>query len=473
MTSKRNVSVVLMLPPLRNVVGAATPDYVDSNRGHTPPMGLLYVQAACERSRHESIFLDADLEGWDHEEAARQALSHNPDLVGLQAMTFTLPDAYLVAKAIKRVNPKVKVLIGGPHPTIYPTETVALDAVDFAFAGEGEIGMIQFLDAFHDSEWRSAVPGIACKRNGRVYFTPSAGYIKEMDIIPFPARRSSPYHRYSSVLAERNPITIMITSRGCPFNCIFCNRMGRKYRYHSPNYILAEIDEIISLGIREIFVHDDTFTLRRNRVEAICRGLIERGHDIAWEARTRIDCVDEELLALMRRAGCHRLSFGVESGSEHVLEKMRKGIDLERVEKVFSWCRREGIITLADFMIGNLGETIEDIDKTLDLMKKINPDYVQFSICSPYPGTPLYELALQRGLISSDVWLEFAREPLQKFHSPVWTEYFTEEELSRIAASAYRAFYMRPSFIWKQLKKINSVEQLLTMMRGAWGMLFK
>lgn len=467
----KKVRVVLIHPPLHNVLSAATPGYVDRNRGHTPPMGLLYIQAAVEQSGHESTFLDADLEGWDHHETARQALSYNPDLIGLQAMTFTLKDAYLVAQAIKRLSPETQVMIGGPHATIYPRETVELEAVDYALAGEAELSFISFLDAFSDPASRASVPGIACRIEGQTSFTPSCGLLKDLDLVAIPARHSSPYQRYSSVLAGRSPITIMITSRGCPFSCIFCNRMGRKYRCHSSDYVLREIESILSLGINDVFIHDDTFTINRERVAAICEGIIARKYDLVWEARTRVDCVDEQLLALMRKAGCRRLSFGVESGSERVLKNMRKGIDLDKVRKVFAWSKREGIVTLADFMFGNLGEEREDIDKTLALMKELGPDYAQFSICSPYPATPLYEIALERGIIPFDIWKEFSRNPLMDIEGPMWTENFSPEELRQITAAAYRKFYLKPAFVLKQFMKINSFGQLKRMMGATAGML--
>jgi radical SAM superfamily enzyme YgiQ (UPF0313 family) len=461
--------IVLMQPPLRNVIRTQVPDYVTS--GHIPPMGLLYVQAAIEQTQHESIFLDADLEGWSHEESARKALSFEPQVIGLQAMTFTLPDAYLLAQAIKNQNADVKVIIGGPHPTIFPEETATLENVDFAFAGEGESGMPRFLDAFGDQEALARVPGLAFKRDGRIHYLPQDGYLEKMDQIPIPARRSSPYKRYSSVLAERSPNTVMITSRGCPYSCIFCNRMGRRYRFHSAQYVLAEIEDILSIGIGEAFIHDDTFTIRRERVETICRGVIERGYNLVWEARSRVDLVDEALIALMRRAGCHRLSFGVESGSPKVLKSMRKDIEISRVIDVFAACRRNGIIALADFMVGNLDETGEDIKMTLDLAQHIDADYVQFSVCSPYPATPLYELAMERAIVVGDVWREFAKNPLGKFHPPVWTEFFSENELTQIATAAYRSFYLRPQFILRQLCCIKSFAQFLAMVRGAVGML--
>lgn len=469
--ARKRRRIVLIHPPQLTLLSGATPSYVDRNRGHMPPLGLLYLQAALEHSPHDPIFFDAALEGWDHDETARHALSHNPDVIGLQAMTFTMADAYLTVRAVKRLNPHVYIVIGGPHPTIYPCETAALEGVDFAFEGEGEQGLPLLLDVLDKPECWSTVPGLAFKRNGEICHVPSTGLLKNLDQVFYPARRSSRYKEYGCVLAKHGPVTTMITSRGCPFNCVFCNRMGRKYRWHSAEYVLGEIEEILNLGICEIFIHDDIFTLRRERVEAICHGIIERGYEVTWEARTRVDCVDEAMLALMRKAGCVRLSFGVESGSEKVLKSMRKGIDLKRVEQVFEWCRKEGIVTLADFMIGNLDEEKEDLQKTFDLVRRLRPDYVQYSICSPYPGTPLYELGLKTGLIGSDLWLEFAKNPLQKFTPPVWTQHFTEKELVEITTKAYRAFYYRPSFVMKQLVRIRSFSQLKNMAAAALGML--
>jgi len=150
---------------------------------------------------------------------------------------------------------------------------------------------------------------------------------------------------------------------------------------------------------------------------------------------------------------------------------MQKGINLKQVENVFNWCRDEGVITIADFMFGNLDEKKEDIHKSLNLVKQIKPDFVQYSICSPYPGTPLYEIGLEKGVIKKDVWLDFAKDPLSEFNSPLWTQHFTEEELVKITASAYRAFYLRPSFIIKQLGRINSFAQIKNMLLSVVGML--
>jgi radical SAM superfamily enzyme YgiQ (UPF0313 family) len=456
---------------MHNVVEAATPEYVSENSGCLPPMGLLYLQGALERSNHESIFLDANAERWDYATTVRNVLRQSPDLVGLQAMTFTMPDAYRMAVHLKEVAPELPIMIGGPHPTLFPLETVSLPAVDFAFAGEGEVDLIHFLDCFEDEQARASIPGVACKQDGQPSFTPSRGLLPDLDQLAFPARHSSRLDLYHSVLAKRNPITVMITSRGCPFNCVFCNRMGRKYRWHSAEYVLREFEEIASLGIGEVFIHDDTFTLRRDRVEAICSGLIKRDLGLIWEARTRVDCVDQELLELMANAGCRRLSFGVESASPKVLDSMRKGIDLDRVRSVFGWAKEVGITTLADFMVGSLDEELDDVKTTFSFAKTIRPDYVQYSICSPYPGTPLYEIGRETGLIPEDIWLEFAKNPLADFKAPVWTQHFSEQELVELAAEGYRRFYLRPTRILRELATVRSWRTFRKLFSAGWGVL--
>lgn len=445
------MKVVLVHPPLLNVLPAATPDFVDKNRGFTPPLGLLYIQAAIERSRHTSIFLDANLEGWTHKETAYIALSHNPHIIGIQAMTFTMPDVVLLVREIQKISPHTDIVIGGVHPTLYPEETELLGKNVYAMQGESERGFIDWLNVYPLS-------------------LPPTNPI-ELDALPFPARHASKWEKYTSVLAERNPITTMITSRGCPYQCIFCNRCGKTYRQHSSEYVLREFEEIERLNIPEVFIHDDTFTIDKDRVVDICNGLVTRRSKLIWEARTRADCITKELAFVMRSAGCRRLSFGVESGSPKVLELMKKGVNLKQIENAFKWCKEVGIKTLADFMIGNYGETLDDVKMTMDFMHKLDPDYAQFSICSPYPNTQLYDLAREKGLFPTDIWKEFANNPLQRFESPVWEEHFTRKELVSLTKQAYRSFYMQPKFIWKQLLKIKSWDKLKTMARGAIGIL--
>ncbi|MDD5441147.1 MAG: radical SAM protein [Candidatus Omnitrophica bacterium] len=469
----KKVKIALVNPYLGNILLSTVPDFLETNRGHFPPLGLLYLYSAIKRSGHEPFFFDADLEGWTHQETAQHILKKNPDIVGLTATTFTIFDAWALAKEIKKISPLTKVLIGGPHATIYPKETVMLDGVDFAIEGEGEKVIVDLLNNLFNNNGIVSIPGITQNIGGKINHMESEGLLSSLDDLTFPARYASDYKRYSSILAKRNPITVMMTSRGCPFNCVFCNRMGRKYRYHSAEYVLSEISEIVNLGIKEIFIHDDTFTLNKKRVVDICKGIIEKGWDITWEARTRVDCVDYEMMTLMKQAGCHRLSFGVESGSSRVLKSIRKEIDLERVKEVFNICRKLKIISLADFMVGNLNETYDDIKKTFRLVKEIKPDYVQYSVCSPYPNTPLYELGLRTGVIKEDIWLQYAKEPVRDFKAPVWTQNFTETELFDIVKKAYKQFYLSSDFIFKQIKRIKSLKQLKMQAKAAFGMFFQ
>ena len=463
--------VVLIHPPLQNQLIGSVPRFVEKNRGFMPPLGLLYLQAALERSPHASVFIDAHLEGVTHAQAALAALAHQPDVIGIQAMTFSMQDAYRLVLALRQTATRAKIIIGGPHPTIYPRETAQLAGVDYALAGEGEFSFIQFLNNLDDPHALRDIAGLAFKQDDGVHFTPVASWISDLDQIAFPARHASAFRKYRSILGQKRLMTTMMTSRGCPYACIFCKRMGRHYRMHSPEYVLSEIEQIRALGISGIFIHDDIFTVDKNRVHAICEGLIRKNLGVLWEARTRVDCVDEELLGVMRRAGCTRLSFGLESGSPKVLAAMRKNIDLGQAAQVFQSCRRLGIRTLADFMFGNLDEEHADIARTLHFSKRIRPDWVQYSICSLYPDTPLYQLALERGVIQSDIWRAFAANPLMAISCPKWIAHFSEGELRHMTQQAYRKFYLTLPFILKQLFSRSVFHHFGALIRGALALL--
>ena len=204
--------------------------------------------------------------------------------------------------------------------------------------------------------------------------------------------------------------------------------------------MLEEIEHCLSLGIREIFFHDDTFTIDKKRVLTICELINKRGLKFDRDARVRVDTVNYELLSGMKKAGCHRISFGVESGNPRILKNLRKGITLEQVETAFRQCRKLKIQTLADFMIGSPGESRQDIMETISFSRRLGADYAQFSVTTPYPGTDLYREALAKGVIESDVWSEFARNPKEDFIPPLWTENLSREELIELLNTAYKNF---------------------------------
>jgi radical SAM superfamily enzyme YgiQ (UPF0313 family) len=218
-------------------------------------------------------------------------------------------------------------------------------------------------------------------------------------------------------------------------------------------------------------MYDDTFTIDRQRVFDICDLIIAQKLDIKWDIRARVNTVDREMLERLKQAGCVRIHYGVESGTEKILKVLRKGITLEQVEKAFALTREVGIETLAYFMIGNPTETEEDIKKTINFIKKIKPDYVHIAATIPFPATNLYRMALEQKIIPRDVWLEFAKNPTKDFSPPLWEENLTAQKLHSYIKQAYRKFYFRPSYIIKRFFALKSFEEFKIKVKAGLSML--
>jgi len=245
--------------------------------------------------------------------------------------------------------------------------------------------------------------------------------------------------------------------------------MGRKFRARTAMQVVKEMVAIKEMGIDEVLIYDDTFTVDRQRVKDICRLLIGTNLGIVFDIRTRVDCVDEELLRLLKEAGCKRIHYGIEASSNSILRSLGKGITLEQVETAFKATKRVGIETLAYFIIGSPGETIADIEHTIKYAKELNPDYCHFAIMTPYPDTPLYQSGLTKGAYN-DYWTEFAREPGNGFKTPYWGE-IEEEELDRLLNKAYKGFYLRPRQVMREIWKTRSMGSIAKKAKAALGII--
>ncbi|MEE9613353.1 MAG: radical SAM protein, partial [Thermodesulfobacteriota bacterium] len=236
--------------------------------------------------------------------------------------------------------------------------------------------------------------------------------------------------------------------------------LGKTFRARSPENVVDELEECARMGIHDFLFYDDTFTVNRQRVVAICDGIVRRKLDIGWDIRARVDTVTEEMLRALKAAGCRGIHYGVEAGTEKILEVLNKNIGIGRVKEVFELTRKYDIPILAYFMIGNPTETEEDIHETFEVMKSLNPDYVHMTILTPFPATRIYYDGLKSGVIKKDYWREFAEEPTPEFVPPHWGEIFTREELGELLVKGYRDFYLRPSYILKRITKVRSFGEL-------------
>lgn len=466
--------VLLIRPPKLNMISTNVPDVVDEETGCYPSLGLMYIAACVERyTDHQIEILDTQVEKMNYEEMKSEIRKRNPDIVGIQAMTFTLVDVILTAKIVKELDKSIPLILGGPHVNIYPEETISNSEIDFLVLGEGEYVFPDLINALSQRKDLSKIRGIVYKRNKEIINTGKHEFITNLDAVPFPTRHLVPYQKYYSVLAKRTPITTMMTSRGCPFKCIFCTRpqLGKIFRYRSAENVVDEMEQCARIGIKEIFLYDDTFTIKKQRVIDTCNEILRRNLKIMWDIRARVDTVDEKILKKLKLAGCERIHFGVEAGTQGILNILRKGITLQQAEKAFQWSREVGITTLAYFMIGNPTESRKQILETIEFSVKIKPDYVHIALTTLFPATELYRRGLERKILKHDYWKEFAENPRKDFVPELWEENLTREELVKLSKFAYKSFYMRPMYVLERLFEVKSWQEFKRKVRVGFRLL--
>ena len=439
----------------------------------SPPLGLAYIGSYVRKTgNHEVRIHDGLLHNSDDAGFVRVLESFSPDVVGISGQaTPAIYDVYHIARLVKRFDSKVLVVVGGAHVTFQDQETLNdCSEVDVVVRGEGEVTMSKLLDAHANNEGFSRVPGITFRKGSSVIVNKDNPFIECLDSLPFPAYDLLDLPKY---FLSRVHFATMITSRGCPFGCRFCTTSGiagNRWRARTPENVLREMRLLVGrYGVREVAFVDDLFTLNLERVRRFCRLVREEGLDVGWGCSTRADLLSShpEMAEWLRSAGCHTLYIGAESGSQRVLNLMRKGIRVNQVVKAVKIARKAGLTVVLSFIIGFPGETREEIEATIDFAHRVNPDLAQFAICTPYPGSPLYEEAKRNAWINACSWKDFSgTKAIMEFPG------LTRDSIEHYLHKAYMRFYARPSFIWKQLKSRN-LEILKVFVRTVAGYLRK
>ncbi|MCD6514367.1 MAG: cobalamin-dependent protein [Candidatus Odinarchaeota archaeon] len=444
----RLTRVLLVVPPtvieIKKILGVAS-----------PPLGLGYLASVARKKGHDVKIVDSIGENLTFDDFKRKISQYDPDIIGITATTSMIPDAYRVAKIAKENNPNIVVIIGGPHVTFLPEYTLReCPYIDIVVRGEGEITFSEILDSIEKGKRYKKILGITYKSNsGIIKSTPPRPLIKNVDNIPIPAFDLFNWDAYKFNNVRYGTI---ITSRGCPFNCIFCSSsllFGKRYRAHSTDRVLEEIKILYEkFHIREIEFLDDTFTLNRRRAKEIAQRLISEGYDLSWAASSRVDTFDKETGAIMHKSGAHTIYFGLESGTQKILDMIGKGISLDQSLKAVKIAKEIGIKTLGSFIIGFPQETKDDIERTINFAKHVNVDYAQFTIATPYPGTKLWFDAQAQDLLLTKNWrLYTAVNVVMK------SFYLTAKQIQKLLRKAYISFYLRPKYVLKDLIKNKGV----------------
>ena len=383
--------------------------------------------------------------------------SFEPNLIALS----TTEDMWLLGVRIleeieEYINRhKIPVIAGGVFPTFAPELVINHRLIDMVCIGEGENSMIDLCQHIEKGEEYGNVTNLWIKqKDGSISKNPISNPfdINETPIIDIGLFEEQ--RLYRPMAGKWYKMMPVETIRGCPYKCNFCDIPHKNYNFRTAANVADEIEEILSLGINEINIMDDTFNLRRQRIVDICNEIIDRKLKFQWVGRGRVYPFDEELAMLLKKSGCYRFHIGIESGSKEILDDIGKKISLKQIRNFFKFCRTAKIDVLAYFILGFPDETEEQIRESIDFSKEIGCKYAYFSILSLFPGTPVYELGKTRNVVQGDPWLEFAKNPVKDFKIPFWTETISRDRLFEVLREAYTQFYFSPKYLGQRVIEV-------------------
>jgi len=425
-----------------------------------PPLGILSIAAYLEERGYRVKVIDIHVEGLSEAEFLQRLQADPPDVVGLSVLTPMAVPTWRIARLVKQHFPDCQVICGGVHAEIQTREMLRCGAVDAVVRGDGEEATLEIVEGRPYSE----ILGLSYRLGSRLVHNPPRPVEMDLDQYPFPAYHLVPMDKYFPAIGtyKNLPAINMLMARGCPGKCTFCNSANTTLRTRSATRVVEEIIYLNrQFGIRQVQFYDDTFTVMRKNVEDFCRLMIERKVPVTWSAYARADCFNDSLAGLMKAAGCHQVLIGVETGDERIARNIGKPIAHQRTLETVRIAHAHGLDVRASFIIGNVGETQETLERSLEFALELDADLVQWSVNTPYPGTELFEWAKQRGVLKTEEWSEYDLSRLL-----IELDHLTEEDIFEFERRAMRACYLRPKAIWRRLRRITRWRQVRDLIFG-------
>jgi len=465
--SNQNLKILLLHPPTTS--GDRWDKSFKDIGSIQLPLGLAYIAAVLKEAGKDVTVLDAAVLEMDLKRFREEIKRIGPDIVGITAMTPMIKFAGKAAEIIKEVRKEVIVVLGGPHISVLPEETLRTYPIDYGVVGEGEYTFLELVNCLEKNEDVKEIKNIVFLKDNQFIFTGSGKVIDDLDALPFPARELFPNLKfYKSAIGnyKRLPVGTMMSSRGCPFNCTYCDKsiFGRGIRLRSAKNVVDEMEQLhTKFGVNEIIFFDDIFTMNKKRVYDICEEIRKRKLDISWNCEAHVRTIELDLLRKMKKAGCWQISYGVESGNQKILDNIKKGIKLQEIEDAVRLTKKAGILARGYFILGLPGETKESIQDTINFAKKLKLNNALFSMLVPFPGTELYNDIKNFGKITQVDWSNFRMTTTEPIFVP---DALTKEELKRFSKKAYKSFYMSPGFIFRYIKNIRSFNDIKAAVDG-------
>jgi len=419
-----------------------------------PPLGVAYIGAVLEKNGFTCSFIDGGIVKDWIKKIGCQLKQKDVLAVYITSTSMAFGMAIRAAKAIKAIDKRIPVVVGGAHISELPNDLLSCEEIDYGVVGEGEMPGLQIANALAKGDRElKGISGLVWRNNGGVIVEPLA-CLTSLDDLPLPAwHLFSGWRNYSHspIHVKRQPSAHLVTSRYCPMGCKFCTtEVSRKsYRAMSPERVIDQLKAMQrQFCIKDVRFFDDSFTLNKKRTIAICDTMLKEGIDISWACLTRVDCVDKELLTLMKKAGCWQILIGPQSGDERILKEMKTGFSKNDVYSAVETAHSVGLSIRADYIIGYPGETVDSIEATYKFACELNTDLAEFNIFVPYPGTPVYFEIKDKGeLIHEDYTKYTTVATSRKDFRPYTPPGISSEQLISYFFKFHKQYYLRPRYI--------------------------
>jgi anaerobic magnesium-protoporphyrin IX monomethyl ester cyclase len=417
-----------------------------------PPLSLARSAAVLLEDGFEARLVDGSVEPISLEDLARDVARWQPDLVVFNAVTPTIESDLRLPTILRAAAPRARFAALGVHVTALTDESFALGPdLDAIVRGEPEETVRDLGRSLRDGSGLGAVLGLSHREGGAIRHNPDRPFIRDLDRLPFPAWQLADLTRYRSPISGR-PFVLVGGGRGCPYPCKFCVApayYGTVPRLPSPVRLGDEIERNYrEFALREFLFWADSFTLRRDHVMGIAKELIARSLPVEWSCNSRVDDVDEELLEAFRAAGCRAIAYGVESGTQSMLDRVGKHVTLDAIRRAVSITKAAGIAAIAHCVLGYPGETEAMVRRTIDFVRELDVDFAQFYCATPLPGSTLFREAREKGWLATEEWARFDQD-----NYILRTAELDAATVMRLRDEAYRSFYFRPKTVWRALRR--------------------
>jgi anaerobic magnesium-protoporphyrin IX monomethyl ester cyclase len=470
---KLKKKILFLIPPYNQQLVAERDKEVPVDSGSYPPLGLMYIATYLNNKLKDKVdvkIIDSSLNSWSYKKFEKMLLSYNPDIVCITALTPLILDTKVSLEIIKKVKPTCVTVIGGPHVTSFQEDSMTYPEIDYGIIGYGEDSFYKLVKAiFFDGEINQ-VNGLLYRKNGEIMKN-NIDYNIDLDDLLIPNRTLVPYKKYRWPLGTKKIMATMISSRGCPFQCTFCNSPDKRYKERSAKNLIKEVKYLYKLGIREIFFFDDIFNINNRRVIEFCRLLRKNNLKISWSFRGRVSNLNENVMKELKKANCERIHFGIETHTDESLRRLKKDISIEHVKKAVKLCHKYRINCAGSFMINLPGDTKKDIMGRINFAISLKLDYLQMGILIAYNHTEIFNQGVKKGLWPKNLWLDYIKDPKNDFIAPIWDNGISRKELDELLKYGLKKFYLRSSYIVQRLRKIHSFEELVKTFSGAFKLI--